>query len=505
VNLKKLFESNDRLLIKLIYKLFLSIGIIDPFQYLRKMYKCVIYLFFVITLPGFGQAFHMELKLTPAVGETIYLAQYYLGNIYAKDTLQLDHSGYGVFKADSLLPQGLYKIYLDQDHHFDILLGSDQQFRIKNNFFQTETMQVEGSEETAAFIEYTVFLKKLKNEDTSLRDSMEFSGKEEREALEAELAGLTEKLHDYWDQIQSDLPGSFLARFVQANYIPVLDVSTLPEEVRSNDTLLFQAQFQYQQEHFWDHFDYTDERFLYTPFFKNRVETWFTKVLFQNYDSVKKPVIRLIEEVRPNKQIFQFVTSYFLNSSINSSIMGMDALFVDLARKYYLSGDAYWVTEETLSQIRDNVRFIENNLIGALAPDLTLEGFDGEYYHLHQVDAKYTLVLVYEPGCSHCNDFVPDLYSAVYQPFKEKGLEVFAIYSMDNKEEWGEFLTKHKLFDWINVWDEHHASRFKILYDARKTPGVYVLDENKTIVAKGLSVEQLKFFLEQMMNEEGEG
>ena len=62
---------------------------------------------------------------------------------------------------------------------------------------------------------------------------------------------------------------------------------------------------------------------------------------------------------------------------------------------------------------------------------------------------------------------------------------------MDNKEEWIEFLTKHNLYDWINVWDQNNDSNFKISYDARKTPGVYVLDVNKTIVAKKLTVEQL--------------
>jgi peroxiredoxin len=95
---------------------------------------------------------------------------------------------------------------------------------------------------------------------------------------------------------------------------------------------------------------------------------------------------------------------------------------------------------------------------------------------------------------------VPEFYEKVYQKFKDKGLEVYAIYSMDDKEEWGEFLTKHGLFDWINVWDEHHVSRFKILYDARKTPGVYVLDENKEIVAKKMTVEQLEIFFDQKLN-----
>jgi peroxiredoxin len=208
-------------------------------------------------------------------------------------------------------------------------------------------------------------------------------------------------------------------------------------------------------------------------------------------------VFQFIEAVKPNPRIFQFATSFFLNSAINSNIMGMDALFVDIARKYYLSGEAFWASEESLEKIRENVLFAENNLIGKTAPDLTLESFEGEYVNLHQIDAKYTLVVIYEPNCSHCNVFVPDLYANVYQPFKDKGLEVFAIYSMDNKAEWGEFLTEHNLFDWINVWDEHHVSRFKILYDARKTPGVYVLDENKKIVAKKMTVEQLKLFLEK--------
>ena len=66
---------------------------------------------------------------------------------------------------------------------------------------------------------------------------------------------------------------------------------------------------------------------------------------------------------------------------------------------------------------------------------------------------------------------------------------------MDNKEEWTAFLTKHNLYDWINVWDENNVSGFKILYDARKTPGVYVLDKDKKIVAKKLTVEQLKKFM----------
>jgi thiol-disulfide isomerase/thioredoxin len=171
--------------------------------------------------------------------------------------------------------------------------------------------------------------------------------------------------------------------------------------------------------------------------------------------------------------------------------MGMDALFVDLARSFYFSGQAFWATEESLKKIKENVTFFEHNLIGKIAPNLTFENIDGEFVNLHKIQSKITIVLIYEPGCSHCKIFVPQLHENVYKKFKDKGLAVFAIYSMDNKEEWNDFLIKENLFDWVNVWDENHISQFKILYDARKTPVVYVLDENKKIIAKGMTVEQI--------------
>ncbi|SHE98127.1 Peroxiredoxin [Mariniphaga anaerophila] len=460
------------------------------------MQKFFFLLMFFAPVSMFAQHFQMNVELNSAAGKDVYLANYYLGNIYVKDTVRLGDAGKGVFEADSLLPQGLYKIYLDENHHFDFLLGVNQQFTIKNESFYSKTVRVAGSEETAAFVDYTNFLSELQQKGAEISKASKAASGQEREKIQEEIAGLTTQLHNYWDSIALVLPGSFLEKFVRANYVPPLDISMLPEEVQHNDSLLLIARFYHQQKHFWDNFDYTDERFLYTPFFKKKLETWFTKVLYQNYDSVRNHVSSFIEEVKPQPRIFQFATSFFLNASINSNIMGMDALFVDIAREYYLSGQAFWASEESLEKIRENVLFAENNLIGKTAPDLTLESFDGEYVNLHQTEAKYTLVLIYEPNCSHCREFVPELYSKVFQPYKNKGLAVFAIYSDDNKDEWGEFLAEHNMFDWTNVWDQHHTSRFKVLYDGRITPGIYVLDENKTIVAKKITVEYLEAFME---------
>ena len=451
-------------------------------------------LFFLVNLPIFlfAQGYRIELELPGQENKAITLAYHYLDKIYSADTVYLDSQGKGILEKDSLLNQGLYKILIDKDHHFDFLLGADQQFGLYNATTDSKNMKIEGCAETKAFVDYIVFLDGIKKKGQELSEQLKTAQGDEKLRIEEEINQLTQKMKDYWEEIGKELPGSFLYRFLVANEVPQLDVSTLPLEIQQNDSLLLIARFEYQKQHYWDNFDYTDERFLYTPLYKPKLETWFNKVLYPDYDSVKPYVYAFLDKVKDNPRIFQFATSFFLNSAINSNILGMDALFVDLANDYYLSGKAFWANEETLKTIRENVLFTKDNLIGKTAPDLLMETMDGEYADLHEIDAKLTVIIIYEPNCGHCKAFVPPFYNDVYEKYKDKGLEVFAIYSMDNKKEWEDFVNEHKLYDWINVWDANNVSRFKFLYDARVTPGVYVLNKDKKIIAKKLGLESIK-------------
>lgn len=461
----------------------------------------LIFLFFIFfSFQLSAQNYNITVQLDGAPNKTVQLAYHYLGKIYAADKTTLDENGRGTFTGDSLLTQGLYKILVDKDHHFDFLLGADQEFKLSNATFDGKNSKIEGAAESEAFIDYMNFLGELQQKSASLNEAYRNADTTEKTKIANHREALNNEMHDYWAMVNKKFPDSFLYKFITANYVPALNESTLPKEIQANDSLLLLAKFNYQQKHYWDYFDYTDERYLFTPFYKSKVETWFNKVLYPNYDSIKPYVYEFIANVKPNKRLFQFATSFFLNSSINSNIMGMDALFVDIARDFYLSGEAFWASEESLEVIRENVLFMKDNLIGEIAPDLTLESFDGEFVNLHQIDSKLTAVLIYEPNCSHCKVFVPEFYKEVFLPNKDKGLEVYAIYSMDDKEEWAEFLTQHNMFDWINVWDQHHTSRFKIKYDGRQTPGIYLLDENKKIIGKKMTIEQLKEIIPQELN-----
>ena len=71
---------------------------------------------------------------------------------------------------------------------------------------------------------------------------------------------------------------------------------------------------------------------------------------------------------------------------------------------------------------------------------------------------------------------------------------------MKNKfDYWLNYLNEHG-YDWTNVFDPNHDTNFRNLYDIFSTPVMYLLDENKEIVAKRINSETLEKMLDKMLN-----
>jgi peroxiredoxin len=462
----------------------------------KMMRRFLLFMVFMAAMvPVAGKGYKIVVKLAAAPSAQVFLAGYYGSNIYLKDTTLTDATGRGVFERDTLLPQGLYKIYLDQERHFDFLLGADQTLTLTNTGFSLEGLTVEGAVESGEFLDYMRWLRDRQKELANLDTLLSRAEGMEKDSISSQIRALSASVSTYWKRKSDQYPGTMLAAFLMANYTEELRPEDIPAAYTTNDSLRWVYEYTYRKNHFFDHLDLSDERLLNTPLLKSRLDTYLEKVLLQLYDSVKPAAYALIQRASGHPQTYRYVTSHLLNAALASRVMGMDALFVDIARDYYLSGKAAWADSTTLAKIRENVIFLEHNLIGQQARDVRMETLDGQPFRLYQQNHLYTILVFYEPNCSHCNEFVPRLYQEVYLPFRDKGLEVVAVYTMDQKEAWQAFTEKYHLADWTNVWDPHHLSRFKIIYDTRTTPSVYLLDREKKILAKKFSLEFLKEYL----------
>ena len=265
----------------------------------------------------------------------------------------------------------------------------------------------------------------------------------------------------------------------------------LPNSIRNR------ARYQYFKHHYFDNIDLSDPRFLRTPYFPPMVDNFISKHVLQDPDTLAAAAFELIEKSRKDSITFQVMTSKMINYGISSKMMGMDALWYKIAERYYFNGLATWADTAWVNTLRKEAKKIRYNLIGMQARELSMRDSMDRKVKLSDVKQEVVLVYFFEPTCGHCKKTTPVLHDSVYTKWKDKGFEVFACYTQTDRKEWMDFVQKNHMQDWINVWDPYRESWFWEYYDTSATPGLYLLNKERKIIAKKIDMKTLDMILEE--------
>ena len=464
-------------------------------------------LLFLMIHPSFGQNPYHQIKVSlEGLKDTnIYLAHYYGSKVLKTDSARLDIHGNGVFEGNKELPRGIYLIYLNDRNFFDFLLGADQQFSINSSFKTGAKRNFFGAKETEAFQQYQEFLSNQRSKQQLIQKEIETqrSNQDSLKQLNKEMAVLNSEMEAYWGTKSAELNGTFFADFLRS-MIPVKPPSiTVPPNIANTDSFKWVKNYAHNRDHYWDNFNFSQPGMILTPIIDNRIDTYFKNVLLQIPDSFISPTLRLIEKSKANQEMFRYISLNRLNSALTSEIMGMDKVFVEIAERYFLKGKVDWLDSTSKKKIMEKVYVTKPNLIGNLAPELKLPDSEGNDYSLRQMNGNYTILYFWEPNCSHCKKITPLINTKLYEPFKNKGVEIFAVCTQNNKDEWMKSVNEYNLHEWRNVWDPMLVSNFRVLYDVFSTPVIYILDKSKHIVAKRIDVDTAVKFIEDDMKRKG--
>jgi thiol-disulfide isomerase/thioredoxin len=428
---------------------------------------------------------------------SIYLA-YHLGDKqYIQDTVILDNSGRAVIKGQQPLPQGIYMIVLPGRTYFEMLISTDQIFSVSCSFKDYfNTLKFEGSEENSAFVGYQKKWGKLQEQMSSLVKRAE-NNKDKSDSLKLINAIQSEQekaMKEYLNSVIASNNGNMLGTLVKAILPPEIPEFELPSTVKNPDSVRWVMNYNYNKDHFFDNVSFSDERLIRTPILHSKLNTFFTNVVIQSPDSINKEIDKIISKCKNNYKVFQFVSVFLFNHFRTSEIMGHDAVMVKLADDIYLSGKADWVTKEFKDDLRKQIDLIRPNLIGKKAQNLVMDSYKGIFVSLYDVDKEFTILYFWEPDCGHCKEATPKL-KAYYEKAKNDNIEVFAVCTTAEKEKWSKYIEENQL-TWINGWDPQRSSHFDYYYNVQSTPMVYILDKNKKIIAKKLSVENIGSFID---------
>jgi thiol-disulfide isomerase/thioredoxin len=457
-----------------------------------------------------SQGYRIQVKLKDFPNDTVVIGHRFNASFVPKDTTVLDKQGNGIFSGKEPLPQGMYLIYLPNKNYFDLLIGNDQEFYVENDTLDfINNIIIKGSDENTAFYKYQQYLQMQSKKAREIQDMIKAaSNKEESDKLKKELDLLNEEVMDYINQVIVDNQGNFFGTFVKS--LQDINVPDPPRDEKGNisDSTF---QYRYYKNHYWDNFDPSDVRLLRTPFYEQKLMTYIEKVVYQIPDSLIKEVDMLIEKSRTDPQLFRYMLITLFNYYAKSQIMGMDAVYIHIAEKYYIP-EASWSDKDFIEKLKDRVEKSKPTLIGQTAHDIQLVNLPsdhfiaaaddeelkknpylGTFFNLYDVKAEYIILFFWEADCGHCKTATPELYK-IYEELKDKDVKVVAVNLLGGEEgkvKWINFVNEHGLYDWINCWNPYDFE-FKKIYDIVTTPALFILDRDKKIIAKKITPEQAK-------------
>lgn len=429
-------------------------------------------------------------------------AKLYLGDYYGKRKLVADSAiandkGVIVFKGEKKLPQGIY--FLVSPEHvilFEILMDKDQHFSLVSDSTKPGEIKFTGSPDNELFAAYSSFLVKISPKLNSLQQQLKTAKNANDSAvITKELSKTAAELTAYRNNVIEKQPNSMLATLLKVAKIP--DRPQIPVLNGKPDSLY---PFYYVKEHYWDDVDFTNDLILHTPFFEPKLDDYFKYYVSPNPDSIINEVNYMLLASRESEELHTFLLGKFTDKYISPEYMGQDKVFLFLFENFYSKGDTTWLNEKQRKYIFDRAYSLMANQLNEQASPLDLTDTAGNNVSLYNIKAPLTFVAFWDPHCSHCQIQIPRLDSFYEAKWKNEGVKILAVCVNDYVvDDWKKFIVEHKLNGWYHAYEtkekrtQLEANKqpdYRQLYDISQTPTFFLLDENKRIVAKGLSLEQ---------------
>ncbi|MCK5856528.1 MAG: DUF4369 domain-containing protein [Bacteroidales bacterium] len=442
--------------------------------------------------------YNIKVKVDNCEDKQLILVTYYRSSNKIVDTAFVNSKGEYVFSGDEALIGGMYLILFEDKRYFEIIIDKDQDFSLQTNTDDfVANMKVKGSKDNTDFYNLMIHMNSLHEKrmplDKEIKDSTTTEAR--KKELKKELMDLGKEADNYRVKYMDENPEALFTIILKASKEPEIPKVLPKKEDGTNDSTYI---YKYYRAHFFDNFDFADERLLHTRFYAQKIKKYWTQVIPQNPDTLTTEAIRIIELSKTNKETYMYNIWYFTYASETSNIMGMDAVFVALGKKYYLSGEAFWVNKTVLKNMTDRINTLDQLLIGRTAPNLIMQDTAFILRSLHDIEANYTIVMFWDPDCGHCKHEIPRVKKWVDDNGDKYGVKVFSICSDTNVVKWKKSIKTFKIESWINVDGPRSLTpNYHDLYDIISTPVIYLLDDKKRILAKRLSDAQVHSFIER--------
>jgi len=412
----------------------------------------------------------------------VYLLSIYGEKNKAIDSVTADVGGRFTFTLVNRLP-GMYRIKWGKEAAVD-LIWNQEDIR-----FATAAVSPDDSLRIIVSVENRIIRDYMKLDRTNqaklqilmqlidfypVKDAFYTSAMNEFEATQ-------QRQQRYVDSLAGLYPASFAVRTAKAYQTPYVS-SGLGKEER----------IAYLKHHYFDRFDFSDTALLRSMVFVNKAVSYLS--LYSNNRLPQKQleaefikaVTIMLGAASVNPVIYKFWLDYLVG--------GFDKYHFDEVITYIADNfqdPSSCEDQERKSALQKKLDNFKKIATGKTAPELESPDTAGKPVRLSAIDSEFTLLVFYASNCLHCANMMPRL-KEIYDRQQPKRFEVMAVSIDTSRTAWTTFLRDQKL-DWINVSDlKGFNGKPADDYNIYATPTMFLLDREKMILAKPISLMELE-------------
>jgi len=384
---------------------------------------------------------------------------------------------------------GFYRLQFDNKHWIDFI-NDGKDVELKTDYSNIlDNLKVIESESNKLYYEFLKLNKAYKTKTELLQLILTRYPKDDEYYLTTQKK-LLEVQNDYKQFVtktsQVDI-NSFIARYIKSAQLPEI-----------NGTLSIKEQLDYLKKHSLDNVDFNDDEMIYSNLFTNKSIEYLT---YYRNPQLSKPLLEkefikavdtLLTKARINDIVYQHITDYLVDGFTK---FGFDNI-IDYIITNYVLVDDLCLNEETENSIQNRVNQAKLFKVGETVPNIIIPNTSGKSIDLSEIKSNKTLILFYASWCTHCQTMIPEIKD-IYDNSSRETLEVLAISLDTNNEEWHNFIDDNGL-KWLNAsdlkgWDCQAAE----LYYIYATPTMFLIDKDMKIIAKPLTIEELKLEIDK--------
>jgi len=435
----------------------------------------------------------VELQSDAYKNKSFYLASHFGTYQTLLDTVAADIDGRIVFKKKEKYLSGIYMLVNDmKEIEFEFLMDETQHFKIEPNAETPSKTIIYNSPLNIDFRNFNVFLNSQQTQLQLLQSNLETTkAQNEKEILQKKIETVNAKIIEYkQNYIASN--SNTLALFFKLTQ-PIDDFSSLSKSEKLNSK---KDSISYLKTHYFDGLDFNDPRLLRNPFLESKISTYFDVFVPNTVDAITKEITVLLDEANtPESEMFKYMSLRFMDLYGTPKKMGHDRIFLNLYTRYFKSQTYAWLPLAQQEFFNSKARRLEHNQIGSKAKELFMNTMDGKPFYLNDLKADYIVLVFWDPTCGHCQTEIPRINQLYTTEWKTFDLSIYAV-NMNSEvgEAWEKFISTHGLNSWNHVAPAKEVSGnysqkdvdYQTLYNVEQTPEFYLLDKNKTIIAKDI-------------------